>query len=247
MPPITIYLLCYNEEVLLPNTIKHYRTRFPNAKFVIVNNESTDSSVKIATEAGCEIYEWPTGNISNIIKHTELKNNLWKTAETDWVIMADMDEWLEITEEQLDIESNNGVTIIRVKGIQIVAESKSLLLDDVDLHTLKNGFYDVWFDKCVCFKRSEITEMNFTRGAHKSTPLPVTNRRYSKHLYYLKHMNFLGLPWYQEKIIARYNRTNFNRYRLRCSGHYTNNIGVITERFARVINMSKPMPQLQHL
>lgn len=244
MPPITIYLLCYNEEVLLPNTIKHYRTRFPNAKFVIVNNESTDDSVKIATEAGCEIYQWATGNISNIIKHTELKNNLWKTAETDWVIMADMDEWLEITEEQLDKESSNGVTIIRVKGIQIVADSKSLLLDDIDLHTLKNGYYDVWFDKSVCFKRSELTEMNFTRGAHKSTPLPATSRRHSKTVYYLKHMNFLGFPWYEQKMKARYARTDYNRNKLRCSGHYSNNMGVITKKFEGVTAAAKPMQPL---
>jgi glycosyltransferase involved in cell wall biosynthesis len=244
MPPITIYLLCYNEQVLLPHTLNHYKTRFPNAKFIIVNNESTDDSVKIATEAGCEIYPWATGNISNIIKHTELKNNIWKTAETDWVIIADMDEWLELTEAQLDAEDKNGVTILRIKGIQIVSDSKSLLLDDIDLHTLKNGYYDASFDKCVCFKRSELTEMNFTRGAHKSTPLPVANRRYSKNLYYLKHMNFLGFLWYEQKMKARYARTDYNRNKLRCSGHYSNNMGIITKRFEDVTAAAKPMPPL---
>jgi glycosyltransferase involved in cell wall biosynthesis len=244
MPAITIYLLCYNEEVLLPHAIKHYRQRFPNAKFIIINNESTDRSVEIALEAGCEIYPWATGNISNIIKHTELKNNIWKTAETDWVIIADMDEWLELTEAQLDAEDKNGVTILRVKGIQIVGDSQSVLLDDVDLHSLKNGFYDANFDKSVCFKRSEITEMNFTRGAHKSSPLPPANRRHSKLLYHLKHMNYLGFLWYQQKMKARYARTDYNRSKLRCSGHYTNNDTQIKTNFNKVTASAKPVPPL---
>ena len=30
--------MCYNEEVLLPHTLQHYKNKFPNARFVLVDN-----------------------------------------------------------------------------------------------------------------------------------------------------------------------------------------------------------------
>ena len=115
MVDLTIYILCYNEEVLLPHTLKHYSTRFPNATFVIIDNESTDKSVEIAKTAGCEIYTWQTNNMANIIENVKLKDNIWKTAKTDWVLIVDMDEWLEITQEQLDLEDSQTLKNILVK------------------------------------------------------------------------------------------------------------------------------------
>jgi glycosyltransferase involved in cell wall biosynthesis len=237
MVDLTIYLLCYNEEVLLPHTLKHYSTRFPNATFVIIDNESTDKSVEIAKEFGCEIYNWSTNNIANIIENLKLKDNIWKSAKTDWILIADMDEWLEITQEQLDLEDSRGITILRSRGVQIVAESDSLLLDDIDLHSLKNGYYDNNYDKIICFKRSVITDINYTRGAHKANP--KGNVVFQKVPYILKHMNFLGLPWYKAKMKARFLRTDFNRNKLRCSGHYSNNDTVILDKFNRVRSATK--------
>jgi glycosyltransferase involved in cell wall biosynthesis len=237
MIDLTIYLLCYNEEVLLPNTLLHYKARFPNAKYIIIDNESTDRSRDIAIEAGCEIMTWKTDNIANIIKNTELKNNVWKSTPTDWVIIADMDEWIEFTEEDLETEDKLGTTIVQFRAIQIVAESNSLTLDDLDLHSLKHGYYDIWFNKHVCFKRSQIEEINFTRGAHKSNPFPKDKVKYSKKVYPFKHMNFLGFPWYEAKMKARYARTHYNRS-LRTSGHYTNNDKVIRANFDKVLSMA---------
>jgi len=236
MVDITIYLLCYNEEFLIPHTLHHYMSRFPRAKIVIVDNESTDSSVAIAQAKGCEIYTWKTDNRADIIKNTELKNSIWKTATTDWVIIADMDEWLNITEEQLVNEDAAGSTMLHCKGTQMVADSQSLTLDDIDLHAINTGFFDKSFDKHVCFKRSEISEINYTRGAHKSAERGRV--KYSRNVYIFKHMNFLGLPWFQAKMKARYARTHYNRS-LRSSGHYTSNDAAILAKFEAVKKASK--------
>jgi len=232
MIEITIYLLCYNEEVLLPHALLHYKTRFPNAKFIIIDNESSDRSVEIATAAGCEIHTWKTNNIANILENTILKNNIWKTATTDWVLIADMDEWLEITDTHLTLEDQRGITILRTRGIQIVADSQTLILDDIDLHGLRDGYIDTHFSKTICFKRTEINEINFVRGAHSSNPKGKVV--FNKVPFILKHMNYLGFPWYEAKMKARYTRTEFNRDKLRCSGHYSNNIKVITDKFNTV-------------
>lgn len=233
MVDITIYLLCYNEEVLLPKALEHYKARFKNAKFVIIDNESTDSSVEIALREGCEIYTWKTKNIANIILNKELKDSIWKEATTDWVIIADMDEWLCMTEEQLVAENDKGATLVSTRGVQIAADSQSLILDDIDLHGLRDGFYDKNYNKILCFKRSEITEINYTRGAHIA--YPKGRVQHTKVPYIMKHMNYLGLPWYSAKMKARYKRTDYNRNKLRCSGHYTSNDGEIQKKWAGVL------------
>jgi len=234
---ITIYLLCYNEEVLLPHALDHYSKRFPKAKFIIINNMSTDSSVEIATARGCEIVPWETKNQANIVMNTDLKNNVWKTATTDWIIIADMDEWIELTEEQLMKEDAAGFTILHFRGVQMVADSKSLILDDVNLHDIKTGYYDINFNKHVCFKRTAITDIHYTRGAHKSAEKGLV--KYSKNVYKLKHMNFLGLPWFEAKMKARFLRTHHNRHYHRCSGHYTNNDAEIQKKYASAQKAAK--------
>ena len=234
---ITIYLLCYNEEVMLQHTLDHYYKRFPKATIIIIDNESTDRSAEIARARGCTVISWNTGNESNIIKHTELKNNIWKSALTDWVIIADMDEWAEITEADLIKEDFLGSTILHFRGVQIVAQSQSILLDDIDLHSLTTGYFEIIFNKHVCFKRTAIEEMNFSRGAHSSNEKGII--KYGKTIYKLKHMNFLGLPWFRQKMIDRYKRTDYNRTKLRCSGHYSNQESVILAKFNRAVELAK--------
>ena len=121
-----------------------------------------------------------------------------------------------------------------------MAESQSLTLDDLDLHSIRTGYYEVQFNKHVCFKRSEITEINFTDGAHKSNE--KGNVKYGKQVYMLKHMNFMGLPWYTEKMKARFNRTHYNRSKFRCSGHYTNDPTIIEKRWENTLKLAKPLP-----
>ena len=218
---INVFLLCYNEQVLLPHTIKHYKKYLPSCKITIYDNESTDNSVEIAKSFGCSVVSWNSNNMINDYKYQEIKNTSWKGVETGWIIMADMDEFLCVTEEELLEEFNNGTTILQIDGFEMAGESQTQELTDIDLQDIKKGFYNWMESKYLCFLREHITEMNYNLGAHMINP--VGQIKYSSKKYQNKHMNYLGLNFIINKIVERYNRSQKMRYE-NIAVHYTNDI-----------------------
>jgi hypothetical protein len=238
MPSIQLhlYLLCYNEATLIGATIDHYQTRFPNCHITILDNESTDNSVAIATAKGCRIHSWSSNQSIDDEKYILLKDHFWKEVSQDpenqhWIIMVDMDEWLSISLAELEDENARGTTILSTIGYNMTANSQRADLSDIDLHGITNGLF--WLAECksVCFKRAEIQEMNYAIGAHSCRP--VGRIQYSERKYVLKHMEPLGLEFMIAKFSGRYKRTEKKRLEGdHFAGlHYTDNIATITERY----------------
>src|SRR4029077_17328462 len=109
---LTLYFLTYNEELLFQFVIDHYKTRFPNSTFIIFDNGSTDNTVELARKNNCEVrdYSLQSGGKLNDGVHRFIKNNCWKNAPTDWVLVADLDEVLDISEKELEQEDQLGST-----------------------------------------------------------------------------------------------------------------------------------------
>jgi len=231
---IHIYLLCYNESIIIGHTIDHYQRRFKNCKITILDNNSTDTSVAIALDKGCEIIYWSSNGIDDI-KYIDFKNNIWKNKDSKidfvWIIVADMDEWLSITDEELEYENNNGTSILSTIGYNIIGESKREDLTDIDLHKIDMGFYWPNESKSICFKRSMIQEMNYKIGAHECNP--VGNIQYSQKKYIVKHMEPLGIPFLICKYTSRYERTKEKRDQGEwwAGLHYSDNIIEIEKRY----------------
>jgi glycosyltransferase involved in cell wall biosynthesis len=233
-----LYLLCYNESILIGPTIDHYQNRFPNVKITILDNESTDNSAEIAISKNCSIHYWSSSGIDDN-KYIEFKNNIWKDQSLHddiWVIVADMDEWLSITEEELQFENDKGTTVISTLGYNIVGNSLERDLIDIHLHSLDKGIYWPDENKSICFKRSAIQEMNYQLGAH--TCNPIGNIVYSERKYILKHMEPLGLPFMIHKFTERYKRTEKKRNEGEwwAGLHYSDNVFKIKSRYDEQYN-----------
>tara|TARA_X000000950_G_C13761486_1_gene596999 strand:+ start:341 stop:1072 length:732 start_codon:yes stop_codon:yes gene_type:complete len=228
----SIFILCYNEEILLPHTINHYKTNIPNCKITILDNKSTDNSQNIAKSMDCNIIEWSSDRWEGIddFKYKDLKNNCWKDAEDGWIIVCDMDEWLCITEKELEEEKQNGTTILDIKGFEILGTSTRINLTDINLHELNRGYFNNLESKKLCFLKNEIKEMNYTIGAHKCKP--IGNIKYSKKKYYNKHLNYLGENYYIDKILKRNERAkNQHMNKPKLGGHYIDKEIIIKRRY----------------
>ncbi|MEK6884573.1 MAG: glycosyltransferase family 2 protein, partial [Nanoarchaeota archaeon] len=132
---ITIYTLTFNEEILMQFMIDHYKSRFPNCKIIVYDNSSTDNTVQICKDNNCEVRTYDSGGTLNDRLHMDLKNSIWKDAETDWVLVSDLDELLDINETDLKNEEKAGATIIKAEGWQMVN-----MEDNLDVRNMKNGY-----------------------------------------------------------------------------------------------------------
>ena len=201
---VNVFIFCFNEEILLPHTINHYKRCLPNCIITIIDNMSNDSSEEISRLKACKVIKFDTGGKMDEFKKIDMANNIWKNYEKGWVIIADMDEWLCVTEKDLLNENNKGSTILKVKGINMIGKSERNDLKDIDLHNLYRGLDNHSESKNMCFNSKYINEINFSIGQHTCDPKGKIN--FSNITYINKHMEQLGEEWILRKIKARRKR-----------------------------------------
>lgn len=183
---ITIYTITYNEEVILPYFIKWYRDRFPNCKIVVYDNESTDGTKNICLSTpNLQYIPYHTGNKLSDSTYLKIKNNAWKHAETDWVIVCDVDEFLKFDESMLKLVDLNKETMFKTKAYNMCnVENLENICD------IKHGIRSEQYDKTILFNRKHIQEINYSVGCH--TCEPHGNVRVSilkPHMYHMKFIN----------------------------------------------------------
>jgi hypothetical protein len=192
---IDIYLLCFNEEKFLQFAIDHYRKYMPSANIVFYDNMSTDNSEKIILDNGCQIRKFDTNNTFNDKVHMDLKNNCWKEpSNNDWVLTADLDELVCVTEDQLKEELVHGTSLFSMEGFTLVGDRTGY-----DLNVLKRGIRDGGHDKKHIFNRRLISDICYEVGAHKAHPKGTIIP--SKNTYKVIHYKWISL----EAVMNRHN------------------------------------------
>lgn len=187
---ITIYTFTHNSEYILPHFIKWYRTRLVDCRIIVLDNESTDSTKHVALTLGCEVIEH---HISIQGKYSEealiqTKNNIWKESLTDWVIVCDPDEFLDISSN--DLICNH--TIIQGIGYNMVNVN-----DTSDICSIRHGVRVEGYDKMLCFNKRHINEINYTVGCHSAYPTGTVI--FSKRKPCLLHMKYMNVDILIEK------------------------------------------------
>jgi len=214
---VTIYTVAYNEELMLPFFIKHYRTMFPECRIVVYDNQSTDRTAEIAKSSNCEVIQYDTNNKISDRKYLEIKNNCWKDSKTDWNIVCDVDELAHITREQLEYESGLGTSIIKFTGWDMVNMSEDP--EDISIDTLQWGEYTHYYDKSIAFDKSKIHEINFGPGCHNATPQGEV--KYSLNQYNLLHYKYIGEDYMVNRYKLFHSRLSEDNIKMGWGYHYS--------------------------
>jgi len=189
---MTIITITFNEAFILPHFIAHYRNRFPSCNIIVYDNYSTDNTVQIAQQHGCEVIMYDTGGKLSDSTYLQIKNTVWKACE-GWVIVCDADELLDINHVDLYRESMDGTTIIKTEGYNMVN-----LWDNMDFDSIKYGVRSQSYDKSICFDAGKIKEINYGAGCHSCEPKGVV--KYSTKKYFLRHYKYINIDY----MIARH-------------------------------------------
>lgn len=190
---ITIFVMAYNEELVLQFMIDHYRSRFPDCHIVLYDNQSTDNTVTIAQKNNCEIRKYNTNDEQNDELLKNHKNNCWKTAPTNWILVCDPDEIIDINMEDLKREDALGTTIIRSEAYNMINHE-----DNIDIGSILCGVRDTMYDKYYAFNKSAIKEINYVHGAHLCHP--VGQIKFSEHPYKAYHYKYINLKLLLERV-----------------------------------------------
>jgi len=164
---IACYALAYNEEMILPQFIDHYK-KFCD-KIVIYDNMSTDNTKQIALDNGCEVISWeaPGGGLNDQC-YIEIKSQCYKQDREhfDWVMTVDSDELYTHKNgvggllSCLERYKKQGVTLPKIKGYNMVGPEK----DCTDITKITKGVEDISYSKRCLF--SPKLDMMWSWGCH---------------------------------------------------------------------------------
>jgi hypothetical protein len=227
---ITIYTITYNEEIVLPFFIEHYRKNFPNCRIVIYDNESTDSTVEIAKKNNCEVILYNTNNQISDRTYLDIKNNCWLNSKTHWNIICDCDEFCDITEHKIIEEDKKNVSIINLSGYDMVNLSDDE--NSIQIRELTNGYKNNFYNKSLIFNKEKILSINYEPGCHKANPIGVIN--YSDVDFKLLHYKYIGMNY----LVLRYelfeNRLSDENKKLGWGVHYRQTKEKILEHYKQI-------------
>lgn len=174
---VEIFSIMKNEQSMLPFYLKHYQNKFSNCIINVYDNGSTDNSIQICKDAGCNIGIFPVYTEELL---QDWKNNIWKNSDADWIIVCDVDELLDMSmNDLLSLEEN--VNVIKTQGYNMIDVTE----DDLPIEELTYGSPSEGYSKLVMFKNKSINEINYSGGAHTANPLP--NPVFSEKTFNLLH------------------------------------------------------------
>ena len=176
---IWVYSITYNEG----HFVKHFLHAYKEAeRIVIYDNQSTDNTVELLLQdPRVEVREYDSDNMIRDDYYLDIKNHSWKEArgKADWVIVVDFDEifqhcWKDDYGEYMDLNlreiHSKGFNMIRPHGYNMISLDAPLGMDGHPYQYSKMATYHRPEEKMCCFKPDELSEINYSTGAHGATP-----------------------------------------------------------------------------
>jgi glycosyltransferase involved in cell wall biosynthesis len=216
---IACYALAYNEEIILPQFIEHYK-KFCD-KIVIYDNMSTDNTKEIALDNGCEVISWeaPGGGLNDQC-YLEIKQNCYKKdrEDFDWVIVVDVDEFITHKDGDssfikcMENYTNTGIMLPKVKGYNMFSWDHDL---SQPLTQIREAVPSVDYSKSAIF--NPLLNLSWDPGCH-ICHLP--NDSDDEQLV-LKHYKFINYDYVVERSLLLEKRLSEENRKKGYGTHYT--------------------------
>ena len=159
-----VFVCTWNESKILQDFIDWYRSRVPGCLITVYDNESTDNTVEIALQNNCKVISFSTNDQMDELTLMNIRNNCWKKTLSEWCLVVDADELVDINAEFL---KNLGTeNILKCKGYEMFGEEE----DSID--DLIYGCESVGYSKPVLFRGWIFEEISFAPGNHSCSPIP---------------------------------------------------------------------------
>ncbi|MCF6311878.1 MAG: glycosyltransferase family 2 protein [Verrucomicrobiales bacterium] len=168
---VHVYVLCWNEAVILPHFLRHYAFA---EKIVVFDNGSDDGSQEIVEAAGnAELRSFDTEGELNDHSYLQIKNEVWKESrgQADFVVVCDMDEFLYHPDlpEVLREMKRREATVLMPKGYEMVGEQEPGSDEDL-LDCIREGMRLHVYDKCLLFDPNAVEQIDYEIGCHVCHP-----------------------------------------------------------------------------
>lgn len=209
---VDIYTFAYNETLMLPYFVEHYRTHFPGCRITVYDNCSTDNTSQLAKDLDCKVIEYESGCKFSEDIQTAIKNKCWKESDAEWVIVCDMDELLDASLNNLKEECS---TILRTQGWDMIG---GISKEDFNFYSINHGVPNNKESKHIAFKPKKILEMNFDPGGHHC--FPKGQVCYSYKVYNLYHYKYLYLDYVISRHKMSANRLSQKNLEMGWGVHY---------------------------
>lgn len=207
---IHAYLLCFNEEQIIAQTIEFYQ-QFCSRIFVM-DNESTDRSVQVAKSYdNVDVVSWHSNGIFDRRLAAQMRSQTYRsysrrggehTVEVaDWIIVSDMDELVYHPDLPgvLAAYQEAGVTVPQTTGFEMVGPNE-LSTDLPLLDQYKKGYRSPSMDKRLIFDAK--FDMCYSHGCHPRGPgFELMKQRYgykssNEHPIAVLHYKHIGSRYY---------------------------------------------------
>ena len=163
-PLLEVFVCTWNEEKILPDFIKWYRTRVPDCLITVWDNKSDDQTPRIALDNECKLISFDTGGYMDEQTLVNIRNNCWKQSEAKWCLVVDADELVDVSVLCLE---NWIEDIIQCTGYEMFG------VEGDTIEKLLYGCESAGYCKPVLFKKDSFKEINFSPGSHTCSPVPI--------------------------------------------------------------------------
>jgi hypothetical protein len=213
LPKIDMYVLCWNEEKIIPYFLNHYENFVNN--IYVYDNKSDDNSIKLLkSHPKVTVIPYNTNGEIRDDAYLQIKNHAWKNSisKADIVIVCDMDEFLYSEDlKSTIIEFNNSdATVIKPTGYDMIVNEFDFDYTNKLTNLVKTGYRNDMFDKFLMFKPNSIKEINYKGGCHLANPIGDIILFINK--LKLLHYKRLGLKYFLNKMSVYKKRlSGFNK------------------------------------